>query len=176
MKINMQSIVSFFTLCLTSFTLHAADAKYNFPKTFLFNDKVWKLDFQDESEHSILAEYVTNGESVKNWTQLFTYQQMRKPLPAEVTPENFAEHIDAGLKSKDITYRFSVLNASENEAMIEFRITSPRKLQQDELQRIIKKKDGIFIMIHYVIKKPDMGSAARAAWVENLKSVPMILF
>jgi hypothetical protein len=151
-------------------------SNYNFPRTLNFNKDQWSLASQDESPRTITAEYITHNESPNNWSQLFTYQQMVKPLPENITPRDVANHIEANLKQKGIHYEFRILSASDDEALIEFRITEPELQQQDELQRIIKTKKGIYILMHYVKRQVDMGMHVRNTWIANLKSMPIIIF
>lgn len=164
-----------FSIYLGLMASSAWAANYNFPKVYNFNGNEWKLGYQNESEHTIIAEYVTDKETVKNWTQLFTYQVLKKALPTNVTPRDFGDHVDAALKGQGIDYKFKVLSASDDEAMIEFQVWKPLEQQQDEIQRIIKTPKGIFVLMHYVIKRPDMGKELRAQWVKNLNSTPLVI-
>jgi hypothetical protein len=116
-----------------------------------------------------------NGETATRWTQLFTYQQMVHPLAENITPRDVGLHIEENLKQKNLHYIFKILSATDDEAFVEFKITDPDELQQDEIQRIIKTKNNIYIMMHYVIKRQDMGIHARNAWISNLKSMPIIV-
>lgn len=159
--------------CVT--TSYADVSNYNFPPILRFENQIWNLSGQEQSPRSISAEYVTGDESASNWTQLFTYQQMVNPLPPTVTPHDMANHVEQNLKQKDIHYTFKILSATDDEAIVEFQITEPTNLQQDELQRIIKTKKGIYIIMHYVTRQLDMGMHMRNTWIANLKSMPMIL-
>lgn len=175
MQLNKHFAISLFAVLSLFATSYVNASNYNFPKIYHFNDKIWKLDFQEASNHSILAEYVADGETAQYWTQLFTYQQLKKRLPTNVTPRDFADHVDAGLKGKGLKYTFQVLSSSPSEAILEFRIKSPKTAQQDELQRVIKMKGGVYVILHYVIKKQDMGNKERGQWINNLKTVPIVL-
>ena len=53
--------------------------------------------------------------------------------------------------------------------IFEFRVLAPKNVEQDELQKITKGKDGFYIL-HYVIKKPDIGKEERQKWIENFKN------
>ncbi|HAT9828673.1 TPA: hypothetical protein JBD88_10200, partial [Legionella pneumophila subsp. pneumophila] len=56
-----------------------------------------------------------------------------------------------------------------NLLIFEFKIQEPANLQQDEILKITKGKDGVYVL-HYAIKKSDMTKENRDKWVKNLKS------
>lgn len=161
-------------LCWLSIEAYAT-ANYNFPKVYHFDHDVWELASQNQTSHSIIAEYVTNGETMQNWTQLYTYQQRRKPDTNNTSPREFAERVDTSLKGKGLDYDFKILSSSPDEAMLEFQIKKPVASQQDEIQRVIKTDRNIFVIMHYVIRQSDMGADARKQWIKNLATVPLVI-
>lgn len=141
----------------------------NYPATLNFNGTEWKIDFADKNSSMLIVEYVTDGENVKNWKRLFTYQELLHKLPEGITPKQFAENIEGQIKEMKLEGKFTYLESSDTEAIFEFQIMNPKDQQQDEIQRIILGKDRDFYVIHYVERKPDMGDAKRKEWIENLK-------
>lgn len=139
-------------------------------------DKQWKLGFKDENKNSLIQEYVTNNETVDHWTYLFSFHRFKIALPKEITPQALAENQVMALKNKGYQHVFTNLASSPDEALVEFRITSPLQDQQDELERIIKTPSGEFIILHYAIRKSDMGDAERNKWADFLKNIDLNLF
>lgn len=148
-----------------------AAQKIAFPPTLKFNDQEWKLGYNHEDSDVALAEYVTRGENVNNWTELLTIQKFNFTIKKEVTPSAFADIEISQFKSQGYTVVTAITDANAQEAIFEFRVQAPKAEQQDEIQRIIKTADDKLIVLHYVVKKADMGDAERKKWIANLKSI-----
>jgi hypothetical protein len=133
--------------------------------------KEWRLRFKDETNSAKLQEYLTQNENINKWTELLTLQRFKYKFAKEVTPHFFAEKEITSLKEKCPDCMTAVVDASPEETIMEFRVLAPVDKQQDELQRIIKKPDGQIVILHYAVKKNDMGEAERAKWLAALKSV-----
>jgi len=170
-----------FKLSIWLFSLLIATACYSetisltapFPTTLTIDSATWSLDFKQQNEDNKIGEYVTNHETVDNWTQLITLQYFNMNFSDEVTPKFFADSEIEQFKTHGYELDYSVISASPEEAIIEFKVKKPIADQQDELQRILKTKNqGVFI-IHYVIKKPDMGESERTKWIGFLKSITL---
>lgn len=143
----------------------------NFPKTLDLDNRQWTLANHQENEDVQLAEYVTNGEDIDNWNELVTFQNFKFAVKKDLTPSMFANVEMDELKKQNYTITFKNVEANDQEAIIEFRVTAPADKQQDEIQRIIITPDHRLIVLHYVIKKADMGETARNNWVNILKNI-----
>lgn len=173
-KILIVFFVSFFSTYLPSYAAETTEntvTSMTFPKSITLDGKEWKLGFQQENEDVIIAEYVTDNETVDNWTQLFTFQKFKLEVPKQITPSLFAEREVQQIEKAGYKVISNVTDATPQEAMLEFRVLSPKAKQQDELQRIIITPNTNLIVLHYVIKKSDMGTAERTKWMSILKSV-----
>lgn len=136
-------------------------AQQSSTKKITLANRQWTLGYQDENQDTKIQEYVTNNETVNNWTELFTFQLFKSSFPKEISPSAFADREMEGLKTKGYKYQFSKLSSSAKEAVIEFRVSFPEEEQQDEIQRIIRNEKNQMIVIHYVIRKEDMGDGER---------------
>lgn len=166
----ISTFLFFFTLSICA---HAATApeKTKFPNTLKLGGIEWTLGNNQEDENLELAEYVSNGETVNNWKQLLTIQKFKFPIKEEITPKKFAEFEITQLQGhKEFKIVTNIIDANKNEALMEFQVQSPKAEQQHELQRIIKTSDNKLTIIHYVIKKEDMGKKERSQWLEALKN------
>lgn len=171
---SIKWVYSIFLILFISVSTYAdiLSSKDKFPPTLTLGGQEWKLDNNQENKDLQLAEYVTHGENVNHWTELFTIQRFKFSLPKTITPLMFAEKEISQMKEKGYQPIFTVISSSPHEAMIEFRIETPKTEQQDELQRIIDlSNDNNFLVIHYVIKISDMGVAARNKWIQILKNL-----
>ncbi len=162
--------IFFFTLSLCA---HAATTpeKSKFPSTINLGGIEWTLGNSQEDDNLELAEYVTKGENVNNWTQLLTIQKFKFPIKEEITPKKFAEFEITQLQGhKEFKIVTNIIDANKSQAFMEFQVQSPKAEQQHELQRIIKTPDNKLIIIHYVIKKDDMGNKEKTKWLDALKN------
>lgn len=145
-------------------------AKSSFSEKLNLNGQTWSLGYSKVNADFALAEYVIKGESVNDWNQLFTYQKFTYLFPEQVTPVRFADEEVNQLRAKKYELTYNVLESSHQEAIMEFRIIKPEVEQQNELQRIVRNNQGQIIVLHYVIKKLDMGDKERKAWINTLKN------
>lgn len=139
-----------------------------YPTELMLNNQLWRLDFTGKNKTMLIAEYVKKSENVHNWTELFTYQKITQALPKTVTAKVFAENIEKQLSEMKITFIFNTIKSTDDEAIIEFRISKPKNMAQDEIQRIVRKNGTLYI-VHYVTKQSDMGDQARNEWLEVVR-------
>lgn len=172
-------MLSLIVTLLFSLSCYAADttfSKMKWPPSMVFSDQKWQLGFHDENDDLAMAEYVTRGETVENWTELVTFQEFKLAFPPQVTPIAFADKQIEGLKAKGYEIIYTNIESSAKEAIIEFQVKSPVAQQQDEIQRLIRMPNNTFVILHYVIKKYDMGNTERAKWVQVLKMINISAF
>lgn len=144
----------------------------SFPPELSLGGQSWKLGYNAENDNLAMAEYVTNGENVNNWNQLVTFQKFKHDFDKGITPTDIINKEIAQLNTmKNYKAIFNTTKLNDNEAIFEFRITQPSTEQQDELQRVILTPNRKLIILHYVIKKLDMGQPARDQWITALKNI-----
>lgn len=159
------------SLMMLAFNVQAMTT--DFPITLQLGGEQWALGNHQEDDNLELAEYVSGSEDVNNWTQLVTFQIFKFTIRPEITPAMFAEKEVEPLKEQNYKFKLNILEFNASEAMMEFRVEEPLSQQQDEIQRIIKTKDNKLIVLHYVIKKMDMGQEARQKWISILKNLDL---
>jgi hypothetical protein len=131
-----------------------------------FDDRVWTIAWGSKTDQITTMEYVPQGQDIKNWQELITSQFI--PGLPEVTAKRMAQNFINQLKQSGFKPEISLIDDQPDQFIFEFRLQAPSNMQQDELQKITKTPAGIYIL-HYVIKKPDMGEAQRQAWIDRLK-------
>lgn len=171
-KVNVIYFLLLFFISISSFAEVPA-AHGNFPTTLMLNNQQWKLDNFQENSDVQLAEYVTGKDTVNNWSQLVTFQNFRFAIKKELTPAMFADVEMSELKKQKYTISFKKIESNSQEAFIEFSVQAPKDKQQNEIQRIVITPDHRLIVLHYVIKKLDMGEAERNNWIKALKSIDL---
>ncbi|MBA3662502.1 MAG: hypothetical protein H0W64_12290 [Gammaproteobacteria bacterium] len=145
--------------------------QHTFPETLELGGKSWKLDNFQADNNLTLGEYVTANQTVNNWQELITFQKFNFTMSKNFTPKLFADKEAEELRNQKLKIIYNLISSNEQEAMMEFRVEEPTKDQQDELQRIVLTPDQRLVILHYVIKKSDMGETERKVWLEALKSI-----
>lgn len=119
------------------------------------------------SLHNI--EWVTGGESVENWTQLFTVSRVL--VDPAMQADKFASLSLEGLRHRCPALRSAVYGESASDATYEWIVAGcPSAEDQDELVRIIRSGDYLF-RIAYTRKGPDMDPRLRGHWLAVIRAI-----
>lgn len=133
-----------------------------------FDDRPWQLAWGKKDAEITTVEYVPQGENINQWNELITSQAF-PGLQNKVTLKQFAELFIQRLKNLGYAPIVTVIEDNKNQYLFEFRIEKPESQIQDELQMITKDKNNLYVL-HYTIKKADMGEKEREKWTSNLKA------
>jgi hypothetical protein len=134
----------------------------------VFDKRAWQPVWGKKTPIITTLEYVPAGADINHWQELVTSQFIPN-LENSVTPWQFAHTVIQGLKDNGFNPKITFLENTPDYVLFEFSLSEPANLVQDELQIIKKGKDGLYIL-HYAIKKNDMGKEAREQWSNNLKN------
>lgn len=134
----------------------------------IFDDRPWQYAWGKASDDLLTLEYVPQGDNVEQWHELIT-SQFFPGLQEKVTPLQYAHQVLDNLKNQGFKFESTILKQSPEQVIFEFRITAPDNQQQDELQMVTTDDKGLYVL-HYVIKKSDMGEENRNKWLRNLES------
>lgn len=137
--------------------------------TIVFDDRPWQLGWgKKETDSTTTLEYVPMGENIDHWNELIT-SQFFPGLQEKVSPRQFADMFAQQLKEGGYKPIVTILEDTPDQVIVEFRIEQPKNQAQDELQMITVDNKGLYLL-HYVIKKADMGQENRKKWFNNLKN------
>ena len=132
-----------------------------------FDGRPWKAVWGEHKDAITSLEYIPSGQNINHWTELITSQFI--PGLKDVSAKEFANRVLADLKKTGIVYSTHFIDKQAKSVIFEFRVQQPKNLQQDELQKVVKTPEGIYVL-HYAVKKKDMGTANRSKWINNLKN------
>lgn len=132
-----------------------------------FDNRVWKAAWGEHKDTITTIEYLPVGQQINNWHELITSQFI--PGLADVSAKEFANRFFENLKKSGVVYKAYKIEQQGNVVIFEFQVLQPKNLQQDELQKIVKGKDGMYVL-HYAIKKVDMGEGSRNQWLQHLRN------
>ena len=131
-----------------------------------FDKRVWKAVWGEHKDTITTIAYLPAGQEINHWNELITSQFI--PGLADVSAKEFANRVIANLKKSGVVYTTHIIEKENKLLIFEFQVQQPQNLQQDELQKIVKGNDGMYIL-HYAIKKVDMGEVNRKKWIQHLK-------
>lgn len=134
----------------------------------VFDERPWRIGWGEKNDVVQTVEYVTGDETVENWNELIT-SSFLPGMQKKASPLDWANNEIEQLKAEGFTPITKIIKQTPNQVIFEFRIVEPKNQQQDELQMITSDDTGLYIL-HYVIKKPDMGEEARAKWIKILEN------
>jgi hypothetical protein len=136
-------------------------------QNIVFDERPWQAAWGKQSKEITSVEYVPMGDNVEKWTELVT-SEFIPDAQDKVIPKEFSELSMQGIEKAGFKPVVTYINVSPKQVILEFRILAPSNAAQDELQIITSGSDGLYVL-HYVIKKADMGQANRDKWIAILK-------
>lgn len=135
-------------------------------QNIVFDNRPWKAAWGKQTPEISTVEYIPVEDNINDWKELVTTQFI--PGSNIMTPAQFGDHFVDDLKKSGFVFTFKTVVNQPDMLIFEFKIDKPSNLQQDEILKVQKDKDGLYI-IHYVIKQANMSEENRAKWVDNLK-------
>lgn len=127
-----------------------------------FDNRPWKSAWGKEKGLNLTLEYIPMGDTINQWQELVTSQFFAGLT--EVSAQDFANSVIKQLQQTGFTIETSFIEQGPNQVILEFKVKDPVNMRQDELQKIVRGKDGMYVL-HYAIKKADMGAENRAKWL-----------
>ncbi len=136
-------------------------------QTIAFDDRPWFAAWGQHTPAIDTVEYVPAGDNINKWTELVTSQFMPDP-ENKYTPKQFVDLFMQSLKETGLSPEIHYWKETPNQILFEFQIHSPANQAQDELQIVTRGPKGLYIL-HYAVKKADMGKANRDKWIALLE-------
>ena len=140
------------------------------PWVFTFDGRIWEIGNQWENieEKQKVIEYVLNGESVENWSELVTSSQV--VLSGQVTLDNYIETIQSMLSKDCPSLKWDILKRDGNNVILEWRHKGCHGFPpQDNISRITKVGNNIY-MLSYVMKTEELSNDKREKWFSVIEN------
>ncbi len=132
-----------------------------------FDQRHWVSAWDQKTPNMVTVEYIVSGDNLNSWKELVT-SQFVPGTKQRLTPPQYANSVMNTLKKQFPKIQTQYLIKTEKEVIFEFKMSQPAAMAQHEIQRAFLGKDGMYI-VHYAIKKPDMGTTANKKWLHLLK-------
>lgn len=138
---------------------------------FAIDERQWKLDYYDETQGNFIAEFVLSGETVENWSELYSLQYFEgnmQQLSKEKYTELFQQSLDQTVQGD---FMFNILEKDTHSIYYEFTVANdPIQDTQHEVGRIFAYGNDLYIARYTIIGDP-LETSIRDQWVERLKDV-----
>lgn len=134
----------------------------------------WKVGYRMMNRSSALTEYVTTGETVQKYQQLFSTQRLFK-LGKETSAAEMMNRIkDLAEQNYDVE-EWNVIEGGEDDVMFEWRVAAKNKSPaQYEVNRIVRGQRDLH-RLSYISRNLPLSEADRKQWIELLKSARVVL-
>jgi histidinol-phosphate aminotransferase len=137
----------------------------------VFDDRKWKLDFQDARNSQVIAEFVLEGESVKDWSELVTAQLF---IGLRSDPRYFVDYVKKQTASRCANTEWRTLRESPQDILYEWNVKDCEGVpDQSEIARVYLGADGLHVL-HYAVKLGEMPEENHAKWIQNLEAVQFV--
>lgn len=161
-------IIAFYAFVSPFFKAYAAEAVRP-----VFDERSWKLGWSQNKDGGVFEEYVLDGESVENWSELVSIQFF-PGLEEKTNLDIFeaAQKRNAALVCPSI--KWEPIYQAEDERIWKWSITEcPGQPDQSEIARL-KRTDEGFHVWHYAIKKSPIPLEKEEIWLEKLKAFKVV--
>ena len=168
MKARILGIALFIGFVALLFNVYAAEKAIP-----VFDDRPWKLGWSGNKGDMVFEEYVLDGETVENWSELVTIQFF-PGLDEQTNPDIFEGSQKRDLSLVCPSIQWESLYQSGNERIWKWSIKGCQgQPDQSEIARLLKSDEGFHIW-HYAIKKSPMPPEQEKVWLEKLKAIVVI--
>jgi len=143
------------------------------PFTFEGNGPAWVVGYSAGNEVQRILELVRPGQSVENWTELFTVQTFNKAVGLGTVEDDIAAHrkdLEArcpgstlevtGQQPDGVLYQLQVVNCKEGD-------------DEYVIARILDGNWNRFV-VQYAVRGMTMAPDRRAEWIEKLQAVKIM--
>ncbi|STX29368.1 Uncharacterised protein [Legionella beliardensis] len=141
----------------------------NYEKQHLvFDNRFWQAAWGKQTDAITTIEYVPAGDDIDQWQELIT-SQFIPSATQQLSPRQYLDLIIANFRQSGLDPKVTIHEQTPKQIIFEFQINTPKNLQQDEIQKVTQTDNGLYLL-HYVTKKPDMGTENRQKWLNNIKA------
>jgi hypothetical protein len=133
----------------------------------------WSVGHRIANQSGSVAEWVRNGETVQDWTRLFTVQRMFR-RGGTTSARDLVKKIEADVKRVCPNAEVKVLRDGAKDLLYEWRIPEGSRLAaQHEIARIVIGKNDAH-RIAYKGRGAQLPSEERARWLEHIREARLV--
>jgi hypothetical protein len=177
MKTTLKGVM-FFCIVLLDFCvtggMGASDSAYpDYAERLSFqlplDGRQWKVGYKAEDRAQVIFEYVLQGETVENWTELVTIQSFDKQYIKFPPPETAMNLLKERMVQRCPTVEWNVNERTKESILYEWRIKNcPPNPDQMEIARLIEGKWNRY-RVAYATKVSELPQRKRTDWIKSLR-------
>ncbi|HAH48665.1 hypothetical protein [Gimesia sp.] len=134
----------------------------------------WREGYRMMNSTNALTEYVTSGETVQDYQQMFSTQRLFK-LGEQFSAREMMNRMKAQVEKSYELEEWNVIADGENDILYEWRVAQSDKTPaQHEINRMVRGSRDMH-RLGYVSRKLPLKPADREEWINRLKSAELIL-
>lgn len=138
----------------------------------IFDGRAWKIGYEAHNDSQAITEYVIEGETVENWTELVTRHRFLG-LQNKVTLKSFMETMQKDLYRTCPSMRWEIINESPEDLIYTWQIQDcPGQDNQYEIARLILGKEAVHL-VRYTHKSPVLDPERYEVWMALLKNAAL---
>ncbi|WP_338469442.1 hypothetical protein R4Z10_11465 [Niallia sp. XMNu-256] len=154
----------------------SADYKYRSTiemLNFYLDERQWVENYYEEGEGTAIAEFMLAGETLDNWTELYTIQFFENSH-SNVGIENYLRNFEQNIPSfVSGDYTFQVIESTSTDAIYEYTVTNdPVQPDMHEVARVFSYENHLFVL-RYTKIGPPMREDYKNVWIQLLKDANM---
>ncbi|WP_339727518.1 tetratricopeptide repeat protein [uncultured Gimesia sp.] len=133
----------------------------------------WREGYRLMNATNALTEYVTTGETVQKYQQLFSTQRLFK-LGEQLSAKEMMTRMKALVEKSYQIEEWNVIQEGDDDILYEWRVAQSDKTPaQHEMIRMVRGKRDMH-RLAYVTRKLPLTEEDRSQWIERLKSAKLV--
>ncbi len=137
----------------------------------VFDERNWKIGYQDVRNSQVIAEFVVDGENVNHWTELVTAQLF---IGLRSEPRYYVEYVKQKVLATCPSTQWQLLNQTPYDVMYAWSVKGCASApDQSEIARVILGVDGMHVL-HYAVKEAEMSAENRQKWIGCLQASQIV--
>jgi hypothetical protein len=138
----------------------------------IFDGRAWKNGYEAHNSAQAITEYVLEGETVENWTELVTAHRFLG-LQSQVTLKSFMEIMQKDLYRTCPSTRWEIISESPEDLIYSWQLMNcAGQDNQYEIARLILGRTAVHL-IRYTHKAPMLDSRRYEIWLALLKNAEL---
>lgn len=136
-------------------------------------DPGWTLANRQVGENERLMEFVPNGETIENWSELCTLNDIRMPQGVEVRPDAMAQIFREMLEEKAEIKHWQILARDDQSVTVAWKARAHSEAHdQFEMMRYIIGEATIY-RIAFTTKAPSLDRTKTKKWLSALQAAEL---
>lgn len=136
---------------------------------FEFDNRKWEVGYSASNTEQSIEEYVIQGETIDNWSELYTVHRLFNVIH-KISPNEFIKRHKAELDSKCVLEKWEIIQSSEDYVLYEWSHKLCGDWSSDHEISLVKRDNNNLLIYSYAVKSNVMNEDMKTIWLKNLNS------